>query len=700
MKWIDKWRTTIWAKWIIYVSLAIILFVTLMGNVVPKKVDIKLGSNAPENIISPVEKVDHRATELAKQRAIDNVKPQYELDERIMEGQIQRVDSLFNTAKRLNRDTTYTEEERIKIIKTEESFFDLNEEMYLKIARTTPEELSQIQLTTRDIIKELMTPGLQEKDLVRARDRIDEMLVTIDLNSNARFIVRELARKSLTPNVLYDEEKTAQIKQEMEENVEPVVIKKKQILASKGEMITEEIYRLAGEVGLLKNTTNPWPYAGLGIVVTLMILSLYFYIEKNVSVLNTSNTQLLMLAIIFSLNLISMKLFSIAQSIDYSIIAFLAPVSFGAMLITILIDMRFAIIYSFLMSIAASVIFNIGESVIFDFRYGIVVFIGSIAAAFVLSKATQRTSILRAGFIVAAIQVLTICSLYMLVEREYNWREITEALLYGIGSGLFSSVLTIGFIPFFEVSFGILSSVKLIELSNPNHPLLRKILLETPGTYHHSVIVGNLSEAACEAIGANGLLARVGAYYHDVGKTKRPHFFIENQMKMENPHDNIAPSLSRTIIISHPRDGVEMLREYNIPKAIRDIAEQHHGTTLLKFFYHKALKQDESGNVTEAEYRYPGPKAQSKEAAIVGIADCIEAAVRSLSQPTQEQIETMVRKIIKDRLEDGQFDDCDITMKELNIAAQAICETLHGIFHSRIKYPTDEELKGGVASGN
>jgi cyclic-di-AMP phosphodiesterase PgpH len=230
-----------------------------------------------------------------------------------------------------------------------------------------------------------------------------------------------------------------------------------------------------------------------------------------------------------------------------------------------------------------------------------------------------------------------------------------------------------------------LSSMKLIELSNPNHPLLRKILTESPGTYHHSLMVANLSEGACEAIGANGLLARVAAYYHDIGKTKRPRYFIENQIGDDNPHDHLSPQLSKNIIIAHVADGVAMLKKHKMPKEIIDIAEQHHGTTLLKYFYHKAKQQ--SGYVSEEEFRYPGPKPQTKEAAIISIADSVEAAVRSLSNPSQEKIEKVVRGIIADRLQDNQFNECNITLKELELVAQSLCETLNGVFHSRIEYP-------------
>jgi len=252
-------------------------------------------------------------------------------------------------------------------------------------------------------------------------------------------------------------------------------------------------------------------------------------------------------------------------------------------------------------------------------------------------------------------------------------------------SGITSSILTIGLLPFFEATFGILSTIKLIELSNPNHPLLRKILTETPGTYHHSVMVANLAEAASEAIGANGLLARVGCYYHDIGKTKRPQFFIENQMNIENPHDKLQPVTSKNIIFAHVTDGVKILSKNKMPKEIIDIAEQHHGSSLLKFFYHKAKESGE--DVKEEDYRYPGPKPQTKEAAIISVADSVEAAVRSMKQPTKEKIAALVKSIVRDRINDQQFSECDITLKELDIIEQTLCQTLNGIFHSRIEYP-------------
>jgi cyclic-di-AMP phosphodiesterase PgpH len=365
------------------------------------------------------------------------------------------------------------------------------------------------------------------------------------------------------------------------------------------------------------------------------------------------------------------------------------------MLITLLLNTSLSLSSTLMLSVASSIFFNGDNQFLFDYRFGLVALISGVVSTFALAGVKRRSAVLKAGFFTSLVSMATILALYALNPTENDGIQLLQSLLFGFAGGIFSAVLTIGFLPYFETVFGILSPLRLLELSNPNHPLLQDLLYKAPGTYHHSVIVGNLAEAAAEAIGADGFLARVGAYYHDVGKTKRPQFFIENQIHRDNPHDKISPNLSKTIILSHPRDGVEMLKAHNIPKPIQDIAAQHHGTTLLKFFYYRAMEQSDGIKVIEEDYRYPGPRAQFKESAIVGIADCVEAAVRSLSKPTPARVENMVNKIIRDRLEDGQFHECDLTFKECNMIAKAMSATLQGIFHSRIEYPEEKSIKGG-----
>ena len=275
----------------------------------------------------------------------------------------------------------------------------------------------------------------------------------------------------------------------------------------------------------------------------------------------------------------------------------------------------------------------------------------------------------------------------------------------GVLNGIISSIIAIGFLPYLESVFGITSAIKLLELSNPNHPLLKRLMMEAPGTYHHSIIVGNMAEAAADAIGADGLLARVGSNFHDIGKIKRPYFFVENQVGMENPHNKVSPSLSTLIITAHVKDGLELAKQYNLPDEITNFIAEHHGTDLVKYFYHRAVEtSNENEHIEEEDYRYSGPRPQSKETAIVSLADAVEAAVRALPKPTPGKIEGLVRKIIKERLNSGQLDECELTFRDLDKIADAFVHVLAGIFHPRIEYPeniTREEIEGKKSkSGN
>jgi putative nucleotidyltransferase with HDIG domain len=270
----------------------------------------------------------------------------------------------------------------------------------------------------------------------------------------------------------------------------------------------------------------------------------------------------------------------------------------------------------------------------------------------------------------------------------------------GAAGGVLSAILAIGILPVFEQMFDIITPIKLLELSNPNQPLLKKMLFEAPGTYHHSILVGNLAEAAANEVGANALLTRTGAYYHDIGKIKRPYFFKENQITNDNPHDKITPKLSTLIITSHVKDGMELAEENKLPRAIKDIIEQHHGTTLVRYFYVMAMN-NESEMVEEASFRYDGPKPFSKEAAIVMLADSVEAAVRSMGNPTTLDMEKMVNKIVEEKVNDGQLDNCDLTLKDIEKIKQSFLKILEGIFHSRIEYPeVNTQIKEGMSASD
>ncbi|MEK3917467.1 HD family phosphohydrolase [Paenibacillus sp. FSL H7-0331] len=717
------WKYSALVRFLLFILLTAVLYASLTNRMIPQTYDIQVGTTAEKDILAPRAIENAIATEKAKEDAAQHVQPVYRIVSLKNEA---LIEAMFEKLQQINADSEVTLGDKVNIFKSvfpilaqdhmdkqiqsfaisgqyndallqemrkkiNEQQYRIPEETFYKMPRLPKEDLTLMEPVAKEIVTRLMNDQIMEAQTVRAK--VAELVNSSTLTkSMSREMVQEIVRAAITPNKFLDQKGTETAKGHARDNVKPVFVNKNDVLVSKGEPITADIYQRLSSLDMLQDEASYWPRIGLIIMVLMLALAVFMFVKQSTLSISSNNVQLVMLLLIIIINLLGMKLFSLVQNLDYPYIGLLAPTAMGVMLIVILLDEKLAFMGAMLFAVMASMIFNMDHLQSFDFRYGLVTMATSFAAIFSIQRAGQRSTILKAGVIVALMGMLLMGSL-LLIEDHESKRNMLFALSFIVGSGLLTAVFVIGLLPFFETAFGILSPLKLVELSNPNHPLLRKLLTETPGTYHHSIMVGNLAETAAEAIGADGLLCRVGAYYHDIGKTKRPAYFIENQTNIENPHDKMDPELSKSIIVAHARDGVEMLKEYHIPKQIRDIAEQHHGTTLLQFFYHKAKKIAEAAgdptSVDEQDYRYDGPLAQSKEVAIVGIADCVEAAVRSLRSPNMEQIDSMVRKIIKGRLDDGQFNDCDLTTKELDQIAKTLNETLLGIFHSRIEYPTN-----------
>ncbi|SFS86011.1 HD family phosphohydrolase [Paenibacillus sp. BC26] len=731
------WKHSSAVRWVLLLLFVLLFYFSLAPHVLPKTYNIELGKASDRDIEAPVDIKDEKATLQAQELAADRVEPIYSIVALRSEVLLEQI---FARMEQLNQDDQVTLENKVSIYRSEiprlytdyvDQFVQNNkgngtyndtlldemaevvksqayripEETYYKLPSLSAIQLSDMHLVGVNIVRKLMGDSLREAET--ARTKVAELVNASTLTERkTREIVQELARYAIMPNKFLDTQATNDAKVAAKENTTPVVVKQGDIIVHKGEIISKELYDRLSSIGVLKTKKSYWPQLGLLLLSVLFLIVIYSYLERAAGLssgstnMKYSNAQLSMLLLIFLLNILAMHIVELTQTQEMPYVGYLAPTAMGAMLIVLLLDIQLAVVSSFLFAIMGSVIFNMESGQLFDFNYGFTTAVISFAAIFAIHRASQRSTILKAGIMVSLFGSASVLAIVLLGELPPK-SEIIMTVAFAFASGLLTAILVVGLMPFFEVTFGILSALKLVELSNPNHPLLRKLLTETPGTYHHSVMVGNLSEAAAESIGANGLLCRVGSFYHDIGKTKRPSYFIENQTNYENPHDSIEPKLSKSIIIAHARDGVEMLRNHKLPKPIRDIAEQHHGTTCLKYFYHKAYKMAEEAGVepdfTEEDFRYPGPKAQSKEAAIVGIADCVEAAVRSLRSPTVEQVESMIHKIIKSRLDDDQFNECDLTLKELEKIAQTLKETVIGIFHSRIEYPEDVKQKERLA---
>ncbi|WP_170158441.1 HD family phosphohydrolase [Aquisalibacillus elongatus] len=419
------------------------------------------------------------------------------------------------------------------------------------------------------------------------------------------------------------------------------------------------------------------------VLLTLFILSMEITKDQN-----WSRQKTVTFTFIGSGLLILMYAFQ-AIGTEMNYIYYITPIAAYSILIKYFNEERFAIISSVLMAIFGSFIFSLnGANGYYVFLF---LLLSQWFAIFFFESIKDRKSLLKTSMSLLSVHILLVVMFEMTSWMSITSTDFLMSLLFVSLSVLFAVILTLGILPLFEAGFNMLTDTKLLALSNPNHPLLRKVLVEAPGTYHHSVMVANLSESACEAIGANGLLARVASYYHDVGKAIKPHMFIENQNKGKNPHDSLPPEESARIILEHPKDSARLLKEHGLPKEVIDIAEQHHGTTLLKYFYYKA--KDRKSNVMERYFRYDGPIPQSKEAAIINICDSVEAAVRSKDKPTNDEINELVRAIIYDRLMDGQFNDSQLTIHEILKVEKDICDMLNGIFHARIEYPKDSMLQ-------
>ncbi len=716
---ISGWKTSMFIRVFLFFVVAVVLYLSISDKLISQTFEVQPGTLSNYNIMAPRQIENVIATNRDKEEASQRVQNVYTV---VTMRNNELVDDIFSKLEQINQDNQINLDQKASVYRNhfpseydyfferiinnysdnEGLFNEMNrqlsnqryripEEVYYKFPQLSLGELAEMKPITRGIVNRIMSEQVLEASSTRTR--VAEMVNASELSLQLqRELVQEIVRFVLTPNRFLDEQATLEARELASSNVETIIIEKNDIIVSEGQMITDEIYSLLNELDVLQDRENYGSEVGLLLLISIIVLILYLFIKQSDLPIATQNVPLLMFIIIFILNIVAMKIIAIGQTTDYPFIGYLAPVALGTMLIVILLETRIAFISSVIFSILASIIFNMEyKELIFDFRFGFVAAVMCFVAIFSIHQASQRSTILKAGIFISIFSCISILAI-LLLGNEYTLMDILLSFAFAFASGLLTAVLVIGLLPFFEVSFGILSPLKLVELSNPNHPLLKKLVTETPGTYHHSIMVGNLSESAAESIGANGLLCRVGSFYHDIGKTKRPSYFIENQVNIENPHNFIDPDLSKSIIIAHARDGVEMLNEYKMPKQICDIAGEHHGTSLLAYFYHKAIKLDKENpgqgeGILEEDFRYPGPKAQSKEAAIVGISDCVEAAVRSLRNPTIEQIDSMVDKIIKSRLEDGQFNECDLTLKELNIIAKTLKETLLGIFHSRIEYP-------------
>ncbi len=490
-----------------------------------------------------------------------------------------------------------------------------------------------------------------------------------------------LANSFLRINSVVNEEQTAAAREEVrkaEIRDNPIIVKEGQLIVAAGEKADDDTLRLLNSMDMTGDRKfNEKLFIGLAglllfLFIPIMIFKVLFkqrYSKRHILVICTLELMLFLLV------------FFMPAELKYYI-----PVFFVPMLTAILVDEKIAVMTGMVTAIFLCFVYKA------DPTYLAVLVGGGVVSAYFARRVHERMKLLASGLAIGATAAIILVFSTMATNGTVS-DIVYDLVVLGL-NGMVSVILVLGLLPLFESVFNIITPFKLLELANPNRPLLKRLLVEAPGTYHHSLMVGNLAEEAANEIGANGLLARVGAYYHDVGKMSRPMFYRENQSSDDNPHNRMKPEMSKLIITSHTREGDEIAKKYKLPHVLRDFIKEHHGTTQVRYFYNKAVEEN-GGDVKPDEYRYEGPRPKSKETAVVMLADSVEATVRAKGEVDREEMEVIIRRSIKDKLDDGQFDLCELTLKDFDAIANAFMRVFGGYFHKRIDYPDAPDIVEG-----
>ncbi|RLA91194.1 MAG: HD family phosphohydrolase [Deltaproteobacteria bacterium] len=514
-----------------------------------------------------------------------------------------------------------------------------------------------------------------------------------NLNNKKHKLIKKILLGLVKPNLTFNKTETDLRRKKARDVVKPVLfqIKKGEMIVREGERITQE--HLIKIEGLQKNIKEInifaiWFSFFLFGFLTFYAFAEYVKREGNKKILNTKDILFFSLLLVGEVLTGKIVIF-IASNIEYTlsvlshIYPYIIPFCLGAIILRIFLSTEIALIFSLISSIFMGLLF---DKSLFVFVYS---FIGSLIAIFEISRCEERLTIIKTGIYVGLINVLMLFC-FNLMEGELIREGLFMQLGFGLTSGILSAVIAVGLTPIFEMVFGYVTDIKLLELANLENPLLKSLVMNAQGTYHHSIVVATLGEAAAREIeGTDPLLVRVGAYYHDIGKLKKPNYFIENQKGNENPHDKLSPNMSALILISHVKEGVELAKEHKLGKKITDIIQQHHGTSLITYFYNKAKSLEDRGKepIDEKLFRYHGPKPQTKEAGIIMLADQVEAASRALQEPTSARIKGLVQRIINNIFIEGELDESELTLRELHKISNVFTNILTGIFHQRVDYP-------------
>jgi cyclic-di-AMP phosphodiesterase PgpH len=521
-------------------------------------------------------------------------------------------------------------------------------------------------------------------------------------------VIADVARRLLQPTLTFNHLETEERKKRAVEAIKPVFfqVKHGEMIIREGERVREEHLPKLRALASGKRRGDPVSaVVGTAIFVTVVVIFGLLYLRQLRPRVAWNSQALLLLAILLAGNILGVRAFMVVAHalvesfpiVESGVLLYALPVTVGGILVAIFFDFQVGILVSLMTSLL------IGVLVRDNLAVAVLALVGNLVATFRVQQYRQRSSILLTGLFIGLANILTLMAFGLMSSNFFIWPRAYEALC-GLLGGLLAAVVVSAVLPLLESIFKCTTDIKLLELASLNHPLLRQLIMHAPGTYHHSMLVGTLAEAAAEAISANALLARVGSYYHDIGKMLTPEYFVENQGGRGNKHDRLSPSMSALIITAHVKDGIKLAKEYKLPQRIIDMIPQHHGTNLITYFYNKAKELEDPNvqQVHEGDYRYPGPKPQTREAAIVMLADKVEAASRVLAEPTPQRISGLVQRTVSNIFMDGQLDECDLTLRDLQKISDAFVRTLIAIYHHRVEYPSveSEEVKRRTRTTN
>ncbi|MGE0763495.1 MAG: HD family phosphohydrolase [Bdellovibrionales bacterium] len=745
LKWVDE-RLNL--RRVAFMGVYCIMLSSLIFSEIDFTYNVRQGSVAATDIKSPVnlELIDQVATEEKRREAEATVPPVFDFDPNAYEHVYDNVYRAFLQMRRLARSTVWPTsphqlEEAVKDFMVNQAAFEkeLGHEVPSRLYEWLVEKrfsarLENVLIRTlakwsalhlvenvgvhlreanqEVIVREVKGGGGTSEEFTLRREDLQEMsaIRNFDLNEvrGADSLQQKdqrntliLAQLLLKPNLTFNLKETDERRRKARDGVLPVQrrIQKSQIIVSEGQIIQPIHMAIINEIEDLNSARSSGlvAFAAALLFLTLALVLLSYLRRFSPSRRSVPNKDLLAMGAVTVLITLITKVFVLLAdqtivmklgggAIPQSAMLYLAPVAAGPMLVGMLI-VSGEVVWLFTVFLA-TVLATMLEM---NFGFLLVTMIGGVAAGRGVFGCNQRGGIYRAGIRVGLVNALVIFLVTLL--QHLNDPELLRALIWnvpaGFVAGLLAAVLTMGFVPMLETWFNYTTDLKLLELASLNHPLMKEMIVKAPGTYHHSLVVGSMCEAAAEEIGANPLLAKVMAYYHDIGKIEHAQYFIENQRPGHNPHDHISPNMSKTVLIAHVKDGAEMGYAHRLGKPIIDGILQHHGTTLISFFYNKALEgQDvDIHQVNEEDFRYPGPKPQFREAALVMLADSIEAAARSLEDPTAGRLQNIVKNVIQNKFLDGQLEECNLTLKDLTVIEAAYKRVLLGVYHQRVDYP-------------